>query len=103
MDRKNFSYTLAQKAEPAYLLHFNQDLFTFFGAGLKEYMRSRTLGSAAPPRTADMLLAAAHSVEAEFLCNNPKKAAVDEVSKEAATTEDGENERAGLERQLAAV
>jgi hypothetical protein len=103
MDRKNYSYTRAQKAEAGYLPHFNQDIYTFFGAGLKEYVRSRTLGSAAPPRTADALLVAARSVEAEFLRNNPRKAAVDEVSKEEATAEDGEDKITGLERQLAEV
>jgi hypothetical protein len=77
MDRKNFSYTRVGKGEDAYLQHFKQDIFTFFGAGLKEYVRSRTLGSAVPPRMGDTLLVAARSVEAEFLRNNPRKAAVD--------------------------
>jgi hypothetical protein len=99
MDRKNFSYTVEQKAHADYLPHFHQDIFTFFGAGLKEYVRSRTLGSAAPPRTAEALLTAARSVEAEFLRNNPKKTAVDAVNQ----VENESDGKTSMEKQVEAL
>lgn len=51
LDRKNHSYTRAEKLEEEYLRHFQHDIFTFVSAGLQESIRSRTLGAAIPPKT----------------------------------------------------
>jgi hypothetical protein len=80
IDKKNHLYTEAQKAEPGYLAHFQQEIFTFMGAGMKEYLRSRTLGAPVPPVDADALLRAARSVEAELLRGKKSAASVSAVS-----------------------
>jgi hypothetical protein len=66
IDRMNHTYTDIQKQQPAYQGHFTAMLYTFLASGLKEEIRSRTLGAATPPRTAEALLTAAKSVESEM-------------------------------------
>jgi hypothetical protein len=66
IDRMNHTYTDIQKQQPAYQGHFAAMLYTFLASGLKEEIRSRTLGAATPPRTAEALLTAAKSVESEM-------------------------------------
>ena len=78
LDKKNFSYTAAEKQTLNYRNHFNVDIYTFFAAGLKEVIRTRTMGSVAPPRTIDALLTAARSVELEL--RRAKKLGVDAVA-----------------------
>ena len=79
LDRKNFSYTDAEKAAPAYRVHFDVDTYTFFAAGLREAIRTRTMGSVTPPRTIEALLTAARSVELEI--NRAKRLGVDSIQK----------------------
>ena len=79
MDRKNFSYTDAEKAAAGYRAHFDVDIYTFFAAGLKESIRTRTMGSVNPPRNITDLLVAARSVELEM--NRHKKLLVDAIGK----------------------
>ena len=66
LDRKNHSYTAVQKQGAQYLAHFEVELYTFFGAGLRDAIRARTLGAAVPPVNADALLLAARSVESDL-------------------------------------
>jgi hypothetical protein len=66
IDRMNHTYTDIQKGQAAYQAHFNSMLFTFLASGLKDDIRSRTLGAPTPPRTAEALLTAAKSVESEM-------------------------------------
>jgi hypothetical protein len=106
LDRKNFSYTVAQKLEAQYQVHFMADVYTFFGAGLLEYIRARTRGSHDPPRTADALLVAARAVESEYLRNHQKKKIVANVEVEIAaesSEKEQKEEPQSLELQVAAL
>ena len=78
MDKKNFSYTDAEKAAAGYRQHFDVDTYTFFAAGLREGIRTRTMGSVNPPRNIADLLVAARSVELEM--NRSKKLIVEAVN-----------------------
>lgn len=73
LDRKNYIYSEADKREDNYKRAFNHDLITFFLGGLRENIRRRVLGSAAPPETPENALAAARAAEAEINKNNPVK------------------------------
>jgi hypothetical protein len=73
LDRKNHSYSLAEKATPAYQVHFSHDIFTFVAAGLRETIRARTLGAAVPPTSEAALIKAARSVEAEMKRGGTKR------------------------------
>jgi hypothetical protein len=65
VDRANHTYTAAEKLEGEYLRHMSAMIYTFFGAGLSDKIREKTMGAGTPPRTADTLLVAARNVEAE--------------------------------------
>ncbi len=65
LDVKNFMYDAAAKQTDEYQRFMQAELFTFLGAGMKEHLRAKTLGSAQPPRDAEALLTAAKFVEAE--------------------------------------
>ncbi|CAM6053912.1 unnamed protein product [Sphagnum tenellum] len=100
MDRKNFAYTAAQKLTAQYLVHFQADVYTWFGAGLQEYIREKTRGSHNPPRTAEDLLVAARAVEAEHLRNHKKKRIVAAVEQDE---EDEEEDGGDEEKQKTAL
>jgi hypothetical protein len=103
LDRKNFSYTAVEKALPPYQLHFMADVYTFFGAGLLEYIRARTRGAHNPPRTAADLLVAARAVESEYLRNNGKKKIVAEIEVTDQTGDQPPDIKAPLELAVAAL
>ena len=71
IDRLNYLYTAAQKAEQAYLDHFHIQVFVYFGQGMLEEVRNKVLASVNPPVTDVALLEAARAVEAEL--NRTKK------------------------------
>jgi hypothetical protein len=73
VDRMNHTYTEQQKQAPGYQVHFTSLLFTFLASGIREEIRSRTLGAPNPPRTADALLTAAKSVESEVARSKKQK------------------------------
>ena len=65
MDRKNQALPIAQRQGPNYQVQLLNDVYTWFGAGLKEEIRAMCLGGPAPPITADTLLRAAKNAEKE--------------------------------------
>ena len=78
VDRKNFSYTAAQKAEADYQEKMLQDVFVFFHAGLLPAIKSRATNGAEQPTDAAALLAAAIQAEL-FLSKQNRSQHVDEV------------------------
>ena len=66
MDKKNHTYTAAQKAAAAYQQHFQADAFTFFCAGIHESIRQEIMGAVNPPQTLDDARVAARRVEVEM-------------------------------------
>jgi hypothetical protein len=66
VDRKNHTYTPAQKTTADYRAAMMADVFIFFGAGLREEIRNRTLGTPTPPLTAEALLNAARAIEVDM-------------------------------------
>jgi hypothetical protein len=66
IDKHNYTYTVAQKATAAYQAHFQVQMLTYFGNGLKEVIRSRTMGLPNPPQTAEALKDAALVVETDL-------------------------------------
>lgn len=65
LDKKNHLYTEAQKRTDDYQRNLSSEIFTFFGAGLRETYRTQILGSHNPPTQPDDLLQAARAVELE--------------------------------------
>ena len=63
LNKKNSEVAAATKNTPEWRDQLNRDIYTFFAAGLPRYIRDATVGSAAPPATADELLKAAQIVE----------------------------------------
>ena len=63
MDRKN--YNVEDKETPAYRNRLKEDIFIFFGAGLRSELRIQALGGPTQPRTATNLLKAARNAELE--------------------------------------
>jgi len=66
VDKMNFTYTDQQKTQAGYQTHFAIQIFTFFGKGLKDTIRTKTMGVPTPPTTAETLLDAARVVEMEL-------------------------------------
>lgn len=105
LDKKNFSYTPAEKAAANYRGHFDIETYTFFAAGLKEAIRTRTMGSVTPPRTIETLLTAARSVELEM--SRAKKLGVDAIqgntclSEAAAAPASVEQQVLALQKEIA--
>ena len=64
LDRKNHTYTAAQKKQEAYLNGFRADLVTFFLGGLREAISKKVMGVPEPPNTPDAALQAARAAEA---------------------------------------
>ena len=66
VDRKNFSYTAAQKANDDYKEKMMADVFVFFHAGLLPYIKSRATSGTDQPITAPTLLSSAIQAELHF-------------------------------------
>lgn len=65
MDKKNQIIPAAQRQGAAYQTQLMNDVYTWFGAGLKEEIRSMALGGPDPPLTAELLLRASKNAEKE--------------------------------------
>lgn len=65
VDKKNFTYSAAEKQEASYLKGFKADIYTFFGAGLREEIRKKVLSIPKPPTNHEELLEAAKIVESQ--------------------------------------
>ena len=63
LDQKNHRVTNEMKATEGWKDVLKTDIFTFFGAGLKKYIRDATVSSSSPPLNATDLLKAARFVE----------------------------------------
>ena len=63
LDQKNHRVTNEMKATDEWKNVLKTDIFTFFGAGLKKYIRDATVSSSSPPLNATDLLKAARFVE----------------------------------------
>ena len=79
VDKKNFSYSEAQKADQEYRNRFMIDVFVFFHAGLTGRIKGRATGGTSPPTTAADLLKAAMEAEAYFKRADLRAEAVNEV------------------------
>jgi hypothetical protein len=65
LDKKNYTYTAAQKAGDEYKATFLIDVFVMFCAGLKAEVREMAMQGHTPPTTAEQLRVAARNVEAQ--------------------------------------
>jgi len=66
LNKKNFTYTEAQKRDAAYKTQFQVDLFVFFSAGLLPRIKSRATGGANAPQDITALKASALDAELFF-------------------------------------
>ena len=82
VDKKNFSYSDADKAQPEYRRRFLVDVFVFFHAGLSSRIKSRATGGTNPPTSAADLLKAAMEAESFFKRQDLKNESVSEISQE---------------------
>lgn len=82
VDRKNFCYTPAQKKAASYQVTFANDIYTFFGAGLREEIKQRVLSIPNAPTEHQSLLKAARLVEASERKAQNKKRAVLEMQQQ---------------------
>ena len=70
LDKKNYSYTAAQKAGDEYKATFLVDVLVMFCAGLKTEIREMSMQGYNPPTTAEQLRVAARNVEAQLRKKN---------------------------------
>jgi hypothetical protein len=66
IDQMSHTFTDVQKQQPTYQGHFAAMLYTFLASGLKEDIRSHTLGAVKPQRTDEALLTVAKLMESKM-------------------------------------